>query len=63
MAGRSDLAERKRATRGGRDKGCRVYIPAEALEAAGFDPSGPAPFYRLWPAPRGRFILTLYKEK
>jgi hypothetical protein len=62
MAGRSDLAARKRAVRGGRDKGCRLYIPAEALEAAGIDPNGPVPWYRVWPGERGRFIVQLFKD-
>lgn len=62
-AGRHDAALRKQSTRGGRDKGCRVYIAAEQLEAAGIDPNGPAPFYRVWAGPRGRFIVTLYPER
>jgi hypothetical protein len=62
MAGRSDLALRKRAQRHGREKGCRVNIPAEALELAGIDPNGPVPWYRIWPGERGRFIVTLYKD-
>jgi hypothetical protein len=62
-AGRHDIAERKRAQRHGREKGCRVNIAAEQLEAAGIDPNGPVPFYRVWAGKRGRFIVTLYGEK
>ncbi len=61
--GRYDPAERKQATRHGREKGCRVYIAGEAFEAAGLDTSGPPPYYRVWAGERGRFILTMYKEK
>jgi hypothetical protein len=65
IAGRHDTAERRRATRGGREKGCRVYIAAEQLEAAGIDPNGPRPWYLIRPGTkekRGRFIVTLYRE-
>ncbi len=61
-AGRHDAAARKRSHRKGREKGCHVYIAAEALAQAGYDPDGPPPFYRVWAAPRGRFIVTLYRE-
>jgi hypothetical protein len=65
IAGRHDTAARRRTTRGGRDKGCRVYIAAEQLEAVGIDPNGPRPWYRIHPGAkekRGRFIVTLYRE-
>ena len=65
-AGRYDPAERKQATRGGRDKGCRVYIAAEELERAGFDPNGPPPYYRVTGYQRSRnagsAIVSLYRE-
>jgi|GraSoiStandDraft_59_1057299.scaffolds.fasta_scaffold1196396_1 hypothetical protein len=63
IAGRHDTAERKQAQRHGREKGCRVYIAAEQLEAAGIDPNGPKPWYRVWAGERGRFIVTLYGAK
>lgn len=61
-SGRHDPAMRRQSTRGGRDKGCRVYIAAEQLAAAGYDPHGPAPYYRIWPASRGGLYVRLYKE-
>jgi hypothetical protein len=61
--GRFDSAEWRQSTRGGRDRGCRVYIAAEQLEAAGIDPHGPAPAYRIWAGERGRFVVTLREAK
>jgi hypothetical protein len=46
----------------GREKGCRVYIAADELERAGYDPSGPAPFYRVWGSSRGGLFIRLYRE-
>lgn len=61
-----DPAARKRATRAGAEKGCRVYIPADVLIAAGFDPEGPPPFYRMVGHKRSRnagsVIVSLYRE-
>jgi len=59
---RGDHAARRRAVRKGREKGCSVYIKAEDLEAMGFDPSGPPPFFRTWAGPRGRLVVQLYRE-
>lgn len=45
-----------------------MYVPGEVLEAAGFSPDEPPPFYRLWPGkPRshksgGRVMVQLYRE-
>jgi hypothetical protein len=61
--GRHDTAERKRATRAGRRRGCYIYIVAEDLERAGIDPRGETPWYRVWAGERGRFVVTLYREK
>ena len=64
-AGRHDHALRRRATRFGRQKGCRVDIPAEALVRAGFDPDGPLPWYRTFGVAdgnRGQVIVRLYRE-
>jgi hypothetical protein len=59
----ADTAARKRAKRSGRERGCWTYISAEQLEAAGIDPRGPAPFYRIWEARgRPRFVVNLYRE-
>lgn len=61
-----DTARRRKATRGGRDKGCRVYIPQEELERAGIDPNDPPPFYRVRGFRRSRngctAIVSLYRE-
>jgi hypothetical protein len=59
---KSDPARRKVATRGGRQKGCYIYIPAEMLQEAGIDVAGPAPHYRLWGGRRGSLLVTLYRE-
>jgi len=66
VAGQSDLQARKRATRSGRFRGCRVYIPAEALVDAGFNPADPPPYYRVHGYQRSRnagsVIVSLYRE-
>lgn len=62
-----DLARRRKATRGGRDRGCRVYIPAEELERAGIDPNGPEPYFTTRGFQRSRnghtVIVSLYRER
>jgi len=60
--GRHDPQQRRKATRGGRQKGCYVYIAAEQLERGGYDPSGPAPWYTISGGERGRYVVTLYTE-
>jgi hypothetical protein len=66
MAGQYDPAQRKRATRGGRDRGCRVYIAADELIRAGFDPQGEPPYYLCRGYQRSRnghsVIVSLYRE-
>jgi hypothetical protein len=57
-----DTAQRRRAQRDGRQRGCSVYIPAEVLAKAGIDPTGPVPFYRTWGSRRGSILIRLYKE-
>jgi hypothetical protein len=61
-----DPAARRKATRSGPERGCRVYIPADELRAAGFDPEGPPPFYRTVghkrSAKAGSVIVSLYRE-
>ena len=59
--GRHDHAARRRATRSARQKGCYIYIPAEQLEKAGYNPDDTPPSYRVWGAPRGRVVVQLYK--
>jgi hypothetical protein len=60
--GRYDSALRRQSQRRGRQKGCFLYIPADELERAGFDPEGPPPFYRVWGSSRGGLFVRLYKE-
>lgn len=60
--GKYDAGQRKRSARRGREKGCHIYIAAEELERAGFDPEAPAPYYRVWGASRGGLFVRLYKE-
>lgn len=64
MAGKADLAARRRSTRAGRRRGVSVYIPAEMLEQLGYSPDEPAPWYRLYTGKerRGRLVVTLYRE-
>jgi hypothetical protein len=61
-AGRYDAQLRRQSTRGGRDRGCRVYVPAEELLKAGIDLDGPAPFYRVWGSKGGSAMIRLYRE-
>lgn len=60
--GRSDPARRRRTQRHGRERGAWLYLPAEILEQAGFDPSEPPPFYRVWAGKRGGLTIRLYRE-
>jgi hypothetical protein len=59
-----DPTRKRKSRRGGRDKGCLTYIPAEVLADAGFDPDGPPPFYRTWASRKrkGAVLLQLYAE-
>lgn len=59
--GSYDHARRRRTKRGGREAGCWIYIPADELERAGFEPGGDLPWYRVWDTPRG-VVLRLYKK-
>ncbi len=64
--GRHDSAMRRRAQRHGREGGCRVYIPAEALVEAGFNPADDAPYYTTRGFRRSKngrsVIVSLYRE-
>ena len=65
MAGRThDPAQRRRALRKGRERGCSIYITGEQLERIGFAPDEPAPWYRVWETSDGRprIIVNLYRE-
>lgn len=61
-AGKYDSGQRRRAQRRGRERGCSIYIPADELVKAGYDPDGPAPFYRTWGTKRGGVMVQLYRE-
>jgi hypothetical protein len=63
VSGRYDFAERRRAKRSGREKGCWAYIPADELAKAGYDPGGDLPFYRTWGHSKGRVLIQLYRKK
>lgn len=62
-SGRYDSGARRQATRTGRERGCWVYIPADELLKAGYDPQGPPPFYRTWGTARGGVFVRLYRER
>lgn len=57
-----DASARRRAQRAGRQKGCSVYVPAEELLKAGYDPDGDPPYYRVWGSSRGGLFIRLYRE-
>jgi hypothetical protein len=58
-----DRARRRQALRKQRERGCSIYVPAEELVKAGFDPEGPPPFYRVWGGKRGSVLVQLYREQ
>ena len=66
MPGSRDQAQRVRAQRVGRQKGCRVYIDAETLERAGISQDEPPPYYRCTGFQRSAnghtVLVTLYRE-
>jgi hypothetical protein len=61
-----DTARRRKSRRAQRQRGCMVYIPADVLIAAGFDPTEPPPYYRAHGYQRSRnagsVIVSLYRE-
>lgn len=60
---RYDSAARRRAQRRGRERGCWVFVPAEELTKAGFDPAGEPPLYRTWGTARGGVFVRLYRDE
>lgn len=64
-SGRHDAGMRRKAQRRGRERGCWVYIAGEELQAAGIDPHGPVPFYKIATYQRSRnastAIVSLYR--
>jgi hypothetical protein len=59
---RYDYAKRRQGRRKQRERGIHVYITGDELSAAGFDPHGPPPFYRVWGTKRGGVMIRLYKK-
>ena len=63
-----DPSRTRRATRGGRDAGCRVYVPAEVLAQAGFGGFARAgsdpPCFKVWASRtrRGGVMIQLYED-
>lgn len=57
-----DSGLRRRGVRRGRERGCWVYVPAEELERASVDVSGPPPFYRVWAGPRRSLLVSFYAK-
>lgn len=58
---RYDQAKRRRGIRRGREKGMWIYVPAEELAGAGFNPDEPPPTYRLWHRKRA-ILVQLYRD-
>ena len=61
---RHDSEARRRAQRHGRQKGVTITIAARELRAAGIDPDGPVPEYRVFPGKKrdGGLQLRLYRD-
>jgi len=59
---RYDAARARKSQRYGKEKGIRVFIAAEELEAAGIDPNGEPPDYRVWGRRGGSVLVRLYKD-
>lgn len=57
-----DPARRRQAQRRQRQRGCFVYVPAGELQKAGYAPTAPPPFYRVWGSSKGGLFIRLYKE-
>jgi hypothetical protein len=60
--GRHDAAQRRKASRKGRERGCSLYIAAEELQAAGIDPQSPPPLYRVWAGRKRTLVVSLYPQ-
>lgn len=61
-AGRHDAGLRRKAARKGRERGCSLYIAADELAAAGIDPYGPAPLFRVWSGRKRTLMIALYPQ-
>jgi hypothetical protein len=60
---RHDPETRRKSQRHGKQRGVTITISAAELRAAGIDPDGPAPEYRVFPGSRrdGGLQLRLYR--
>lgn len=60
---RHDPRVRRKSQRHGKQKGVTITIAAAELRAAGIDPEGPAPEYRVFPGSKrdGGLQLRLYR--
>ena len=58
-----DSALPRLAQRHGKERGRRVYVPAETLQIAGIDPDADPLRYRFYPGQRGRIILQFERVK
>jgi len=64
MAGKADLAARRKTVRRGRERGCWLYIPKEALDECGYT-GDIVPWAVISPGRserRRRMVVTLYTE-
>ena len=57
-----DGAERRKLQSHGRQKGGRVYIPLDVLNACGYNPEEGPIYYRTLPGKRGAVMIQLYRE-
>lgn len=58
---RYDSAAPRRSYRKGRERGVWIFVPAAELRAAGFDPHGEPPTYRVWGRPGGSLFGRFYR--
>jgi hypothetical protein len=61
---RHDSHARRKAQRHGRQKGLTITIAAAELRAAGVDPDGPVPTYKVYPGSKrdGGLQLRLFRD-
>lgn len=62
MTKRYDPQARRLSKRGGRERGCWVYIAAEELERAGFVRADPPPLYKARAFRKGTVLVNLFRE-
>jgi hypothetical protein len=60
---RYDPRRARQSVRRGKERGVWVFVPAAELRAAGIDPHGDPPTYRMWTrgAGRGSVLLRFYR--